>query len=147
MDWLWVIILVLRQASTAPDDQWATRLATLDRERAAAFATADPRRLERVYVAGSSARTQDSRTIRTYARRGGRVLGAELRVLSCRVVRATPARVTLDVVDVLAPAQVAWRDGSSTELPRDQPSRRRVTLQRTPEGWRLAGSVGLSPRS
>lgn len=140
MDWLWTIILTMRQASDEPADRWATRLAALDQERAAAFADADVSRLEDVYVAGSEAMRADATTIRSYARRDGRVVGAELRVLTCRVVRSSPDRAVLDVVDVLAPSRVEWADGTSTSLPRDNPSPRRVTLLRTPDGWRMVAS-------
>ncbi|MRK02222.1 hypothetical protein GEV27_11885 [Aeromicrobium sp. S22] len=140
MDWIWVIVMALRQTSPAPADQWAVRLATLDADRAAAFAEADPTRLATVYVAGSRAMAADAATIRSYADRDGRVVGARLRVLTCRVVSTGADRATLDVVDVLAPAQVEWGDGSVTDLPRDRPSRHRVTLHRTRDGWRIAGS-------
>ena len=46
-------------------------------------------------------------------------------------------RVRLDVVDQLGPARVAWDDGGSTDLPRDQPTRRTVTLVSTADGWRI----------
>ncbi|AWB91935.1 hypothetical protein [Aeromicrobium chenweiae] len=119
---------------------WTIIMAILDKDRAAAFADADATRLDDVYVEGSRARAADAATIRSYARRDGRVLGAELRVLTCRVVRAGSDRATLDVVDVLSPSRVEWGDGTTTELPRDQPSRHRVTLHRTADGWRIAGS-------
>jgi len=143
MDWLWVLIAVLRAASPAPDDQWATRLSTLDEVRAEAFATTDAALLDRVYVRGSGARRTDAATIADYRRRGGRVVGARLRVISCRALSASSSRARLDVVDQLGPARVVWPDGSSSELPRDEPSRRVITVVRTSEGWRIAG---VSPR-
>jgi hypothetical protein len=143
VDWLWVLIAVLRAVSPAPDDQWATRLSGLDEIRAEAFATSDPARLDRVYVRGSRAGEADASTIADYRKRGGRILGANLRVISCRVVSASSSRGRLDVIDRLGPARVAWADGSVTALPRDEPSRRVITLVRTSEGWRIAG---VSPR-
>jgi hypothetical protein len=142
MDWLWVLLVAIRGVSPAPDDRWASRLAALDRVRAEAFATADAGRLDDVYARGSGALRADAATIASYARRDGRVVGAELRVLSCHVVQASDDRVRLDVVDQLGAARVVWGDGTSSDLPRDQPTRRRVTVVRTSDGWRIA-STGL----
>ncbi|MCD9197492.1 hypothetical protein [Aeromicrobium wangtongii] len=140
MDWLWVLIVAVRALSPAPADQWATQLTALDRARAEAFAQADPSGLDDVYVAGSVAAAADAATIAAYAARGGRVVGAELRILTCRLVQVSGSRVRLEVVDRLGPARVRWQDGTTTDLPRDRPSRRRVTVVRTSEGWRIAGS-------
>lgn len=142
MDWLWVLLVAVRALSPSPDDQWATRLAELDGTREAAFAAADPARLDDVYVAGSPAHRTDAETIAAYARRGGRVVGAQLRVLSCHVVRVSDDRVRLEVVDQLAPATVVWQDDTSTALPRDLPTRRDITVVRTDEGWRI-GHTGI----
>jgi hypothetical protein len=144
MDWIWAVLVAVRGLSPAPDDQWATRLTDLDRTRAVAFARADPTLLDDVYVPGSDAQRTDATTIDAYARRGGRVRGAELRILTCRLVRETPGRADLEVVDQLAHAKVEWSDGTTTALPRDRPSRRVVTLERTPEGWRMAASAQVS---
>lgn len=141
MDWLWVIVVALRSVSPAPGDQWAVRLTELDHVRERAFASADPALLDRIYVEGSPARRSDARLIEAYRRRGGRVVDAELRVLSCRVLRKGSNRVRLEVVDQLAPARVEWGDGTSTDLPRDRPSRRHVTLERDDDGrWRIAAA-------
>lgn len=140
MDWLWVILVAIRAVSSDPGDQWATRLAELDRVRAEAFATGDSSRLREVYSFDSPALRADRLVIDAYARRDGRVQGAELRVLSCRVLHARNGRVRLDVVDQLAPARVAWGDGTSTRLPVDRPTRRVVTLRRTEAGWRIETS-------
>lgn len=140
MDWLWVLIAAVRAVSPAPDDVWATRLGELDQVRAEAFATADVDLLGDVYVRGSRALDVDAATIDDYRRRGGRVAGAEMRVISCRVVAASPSRARLEVVDRLGPGRIMWADGSATALPRDEPSRRVITLVRTTEGWRIAGA-------
>lgn len=145
MDWWWFLLVAVRGLSPAADDQWATRLADLDRVRAEAFATANPDLLGDVYQRGSPARRADRHVIEAYARRDGRVVGARLRVLSCRVVSSSADRVRLDVVDQLGPSRVTWGDGTSTSLPRDLPSRRHVTLVRTDDGWRIAGTRPVSP--
>lgn len=140
MDWLWVLIAAVRAVSPAPADEWATRLGELDEVRAEAFATADAGLLDGAYVRGSRALRVDAATIDDYRRRGGRVAGAEMRIISCRVLAASTSRARLEVVDRLGPARIVWTDGSSTRLPRDEPSRRVITLVRTPEGWRIAGA-------
>ncbi|MCW2838699.1 MAG: hypothetical protein JWR55_182 [Aeromicrobium sp.] len=141
MDWIWLLLVAVRALSPSADDQWATRLTELDRVRAEAFAQADLSRLDDVYVADSRARRADAASIGAYARRDGRVTGAELRILSCHVVRSSSDRTQLDVTDQLGDARVVWGDGSLTDLPRDRPTRRLVTLERTPDGWRIAGSA------
>lgn len=146
MDWLWVLLVAVRGISPTPDDQWATRLAALDHVRETAFAAADPARLADVYAPGSRGLRADTATIEAYARRGGRVVGAELRVLSCRVIRASDGRAQLEVVDQLAPARVLWDDGSSRWLPRDRPSRRSLTVVRTDDGWRIAAARTVTTR-
>lgn len=136
-----MLIVAVRAVSPAPDDQWAVRLAELDHVRERAFATSDPSMLDEVYVEGSRAQRADARLIEDYRRRDGRVVGAELRVLSCRVLGEGSGRVRLEVVDQLVPARVEWGDGTSTDLPRDRPSRRHVTLERTGDGrWRIAAA-------
>lgn len=139
MDWVWVLIAALRAVSPAPEDQWATRLGELDEVRAEAFATTDTGLLDRVYVRGSRVLHVDAAAIADYRERGGRVVGADLRVISCRVLAASSSRARLEVVDRLGPARVVWADGSATDLPRDEPSRRVITLVRTTAGWRIAG--------
>ena len=139
MDWLWVLIAAVRALSPAPEDEWATRLTQLDEVRAEAFARTDPGALDGVYVRGSRALRTDAATIADYRKRGGRVVGADLRVISCRVLAESASRARLDVVDRLGPARIVWADGSTTDLPRDEPSRREITLVRTTEGWRIAG--------
>lgn len=140
MDWLWVLIAAVRAVSPAPEDEWATRLGELDEVRAEAFATTDPGLLEGVYVRGSRALDVDAAAIADYRERGGRVAGAELRVVSCRVLTASSSRVRLEVVDRLGPTRIVWTDGAVTALPRDEPTRRVISLVRTTEGWRIAGA-------
>lgn len=149
MDWSWMILVLSRVVSFSPDDRWALVLSRLDSVRADAFSTGDPSLLDGVYVRRSSARRSDEQTLEGFASRGARVVGAELRVLSCRVVSSSPHRVRLEVVDRLRDSQVVWSDGTRTALPRDEPSRHVVALHRTTEGWRIAGvraQVSSSPR-
>lgn len=90
---------------------------------------------------GSRLRSTDADAIGAYAVRSATVVGAELWILSCRVVSSSADKVRLDVVDQLGSATVRWEDGSSRELPRDRPTRRTVTLVHTSAGWRIASAV------
>lgn len=144
-----MLLVALRGVSPAPDDQWVTRLAALDAVRAEAFTTADPDLLGEVYTPRSAARRADAAAIGDYAARGGRVVGAGLRVLAGRVVEQSERRVRLDVVDQLPPARVEWADGSVTVLPRDRPTRRSITLVLAggDGDWRIARVRDVPPES
>lgn len=143
MAWWWLLVMALQvQAS----DPCGGLLADLDRERAAAFATADPARLDRVYTTTSEARDRDAAVIAQYRDRGGTVIGALPVVAECSVVRRTGTTIELDVVDALGPAHVRWDDGSTARLPTDRPTRRILTLEATADGWRVSGSRSPASR-
>ena len=137
MNWLSALLALLSSLASSPTVHWAGVLGELDHARAAAFAAGDTSLLDRVYVRGSASAGVDAAAIRAYAKRGGRIAGAELTLLSCRVEDSSPRRVRLVVVDQLATAKVIWADGSSRMLPRDLPTKHRITLVRTPDGWRI----------
>lgn len=147
MDWMWVLIMVSRQASAVPADQWAATLTALDTVRAQAFKQVDPRLLRQVYVEGSELLTADGAAINAYRQRDAHVEGGSLRILSCKVLSTRRDDVRLEVIDVVSRAAVVWADGSTTALPDDRPSRRVITMRRTTHGWRIAGLVdaGSSP--
>ena len=138
MDWFPALLAALASILGSDDLRWAGVLSDLDDVRAEAFATADPEILDRVYVSGSAARDVDAARIRDYQLRGAHVVGADLIVLSCHVKDASADRVSLDVIDRLAAADVVWADGTTRALPRDLPTQRVVMLVRTADGWRIA---------
>jgi hypothetical protein len=137
MNWLSALLALLSSLAASPTVHWAAVLGELDHARAAAFAAGDRSLLDRVYARGSTSAEVDAAAIRAYAKRGGRIAGADLTLLSTRVEESSPRRVRLVVVDRLAAAKVRWPDGSSRMLPRDLPTRHHITLVRTPEGWRI----------
>ncbi len=146
MTWWWLLVLGLQAVvPTDASGRCAPELAGLDRARAAAFASADPDRLNQVYAARSPLMTVDARTIADYQARGGRVVGALMRIAACEEVERTDATIRLDVVDALGQAVVRWDDGRITVLPRDRPTRRSVTLRLTDRGWRISGSQQPAP--
>lgn len=139
MDWFVAWVAAISALATSEDVRWAGVLGGLDDVRAEAFANANPGLLSEVYSRGSTALDTDAELIRDYERRGARVVGADLIVLSCKVRRRSVDQVSLEVVDRLAPAHVEWDDGTTRALPQDLPTRRVVTLKRTPDGWRIIG--------
>ncbi|MGJ9423710.1 hypothetical protein [Aeromicrobium sp. CF3.5] len=137
MTWWWVLVLSLQvQVPGACEGQ----LVTLDRHRAAAFATADVTRLEEVYTVDSPSRERDTEVIEQYRERGATVIGALPRISECTVLDRSSTRLDLEVVDTLGAAHVWWDDGTRTRLPRDQPTRRHLVLRLTENGWRISES-------
>jgi hypothetical protein len=114
-------------------------LHTWDAERARAYARGRPRRLQGLYVPGSSAGRADLELLRRYHRRGLRVTGMRTQVLSLAVVEHRAGLWRLRVTDRLVGA-VAVGPGGRTTLPRDRPSGHEITLMRARDGaWRVAG--------
>ncbi|MDR7087220.1 hypothetical protein J2X11_002059 [Aeromicrobium panaciterrae] len=137
MDWILAWVAAIAALAGSDEVHWAGVLGELDDVRAQAFANADPALLSEAYVRASSARKADAALIRDYRSRGAQVVGADFIVLSCKVKSASADRVSLIVVDRLAPAHVEWDDGTTRRLPRDLPTRRVVTLILTSHGWRI----------
>lgn len=138
MDWISVLVAAVTSLLASDDLHWAGVLGELDDVRAEAFASSDPTMLDDVYAPGSAGRGDDASIIGAYANRGARVVGADLILLTCEVRSASADRVSLDVVDQLDASRIVWDDGTTRSLPRDQPTRRVVTLVRTEDGWRIA---------
>lgn len=145
MSLLLSVVAVLAGLFGADDrDAECLTLAGPDQARAAAFALADPGLLHRTYTDASVA-AADRAVVESYRRRGVRVVGAVMHRMSCAVASRTADRVELDVLDRLGPAVAITHDGRSRALPRDTPTRHRITLLRTPDGWRIA-AVAVSDR-
>ena len=142
--WWWTVVALTAHLGPGADDQWARVLTSLDLQRSAALASADPGLLADVYASRAAA-ADDADLIDAYRRRGGRIEGAVLVITDLRVRKADRRTVVLDVVDQLAPTRVRWSDGSTTSLPSDDASSRVVTLRMTDDGWRIS-SVQQSAR-
>lgn len=108
-----------------------------DERRAAAFASADPVALRRLYVAGAEAGRADVSVLRAYDRRGLRVEELRTQLLAVQVLDRGPGRWRLRVTDRVA-GGVAVRDGVRLALPRDRATTRVITLRRTDRGWQVA---------
>jgi len=144
MDWWWTVLALTAHLGPGEDDRWARVLTGLDLQRAVALHTADATALRGVY-ASEAAAADDADLIDAYRARGGRLEGAVLRVEQVDVRRAVDDEVVLDVVDRLGPARVRWDDGSATALPADEPTRRRVVLRWTDDGWRISEARRRAP--
>jgi hypothetical protein len=119
-------------------------LARWDARRAAAYARGDVAALRRLYVARSPAGTADAAVLLGYRRRGLRVTGMRMQLLSVEVLTTGADRLRLRVVDRLAHAVSVGR-GSRTLLPRDRASTHVVSLRRGPDArWRVV-SVTAAP--
>jgi hypothetical protein len=135
MGLFWLLAGVL---GVADDDPECLLLGGLDAVRTQAFVTDDEARLRDVYVDERTARA-DAEVLRSYGVRGLRLDGMVLVRESCRVTVRSRGSITFDVVDHLGPTSVRTEDGDNRDLPRDRSTRRTVVLERTEDGWRVAG--------
>ena len=109
-----------------------------DRRRARAWATGDAQGLADLYTVGSSAGRADVALLRSYVRRGLRVVGLRMQVFELRVLVHRPRGWRLRVTDRLARA-VAVGPAERMRLPRDLASTRVITLLRGRDGeWRVS---------
>jgi hypothetical protein len=115
----------------------AAVLAAWDRERAAAWATGDVRRLRALYTAGSVAGHRDREMLRAWLDRGVRVRGLDTQVLEVTEVSRTRGRWVLQVTDRIASGIAAGR-ALQQPLPRDTASTTTVTLRRVAGRWLVA---------
>lgn len=140
-----MVVVAVTGALPAAPDKCSEQLVRLDHARAAAFAAGNSQALDQVYVASSRLAEADAATMDSFESRGGRVKGALLHISHCRVIEESDTSMRLEVVDALGPAYVRWADGSTSALPRDEATRRWVTLRLTSDGWRISGSQPPEP--
>lgn len=133
---------VLRSAAPsapAATVDWSAVLATLDTRRDAALVNLDTAALAEVYAGGSSPMALDAAAIARLAAARARADGLRLQVESVQLVRRTPGRVTLRVVDRLPAYDVVGADGRVLER---RPGRGAaawlVDLVPAGDGWRIA---------
>ncbi len=131
---LWLLAAWLGGADHDPE---CLLLGGLDVVRARAFVAGDASRLGDVYADERTARA-DVEVLRSYRDRGLRLEGMLMVREACSVSVRAPQRLTLEVVDRLGPTSVVTRSGETRALPHDRPTRRRVVLELTDVGWRVA---------
>lgn len=126
-------------APAAATVDWLAVLAGLDARRDAALVDLDAAALAEVYAAGSTPMALDAASIRSLAAVAAHAQGLRLQVQSVRMVRRTPSRVTLRVVDRLPAYDVVSADGRVLERrPARGPVAWRVELVPARQGWRIA---------
>lgn len=130
----------LRSSSPhASRPSWRSRLHALDDLRSTAFARGDARILHDVYTKASAALDADLATLHAYDRRGLRVRGLRLELVTVHQRSRSPTRAVLRVTDRLDGYWVVDADG---RVVRHEPGRDeitwRMTLRRTHGSWRIA---------
>ena len=105
--------------------------------RSAAWAAGDVAELASLYADGSRTGAADVRLLRHYRERGLRVEGLTTQVLALRVVRRTPDRLVLRVVDRVVGA-TAVGGPVPVALPTDRASTRTVVLVGGAGRWVVA---------
>jgi hypothetical protein len=135
---------------------WRRVLARLDRARERAWREGRPELLRSVWSSTSTGLTADRAMLRAWTRRDLAVAGVSLVFERVTAVDRTRRRVVLHTVDHLGPLAAVRRTGpsdsagavaterASRELPQDRPTRHRLTLVRTPDGWRISEATPLA---
>lgn len=125
--------------SASLNPRWSHVLGPLLDRRALAWRRGDPLLLRSVYLPRSAALATDQAMLRDYLRRGLRVSGVRTQCAVVTLERQLPDRASLVVVDTLGPAVAHDAQGGAQPLPRDLPTRHRIRLTMTADGWRIAG--------
>ncbi|GGD31562.1 hypothetical protein GCM10007231_33840 [Nocardioides daphniae] len=116
-----------------------------DEARSQAWREGDVDALRRLYVDGARVGRTDAAMLRAYVERGLVVEGMTTQLLEVEELRVEADLVVLDVTDRLYAGTVVGPDVRRA-LPRDAPSRRRVTLRRSDGTWRVAKVVHRTAR-
>lgn len=119
---------------------WLAVLTALDERRSHAYASARPRLLGDVYVAGSTVLRRDRAVLRAWSARRITVTDLHLDLLDVEVLHADRELVRLGVIDRLAPATATLPRGRTVSLPRDNATARMLALRRVDGQWRIATS-------
>ncbi|HET7529749.1 MAG TPA: hypothetical protein VFJ98_02195 [Mycobacteriales bacterium] len=117
---------------------WRTVMARLEAARARAFLDGDDALLAEVYAPAARIGWRDRGMLHTLTRHGEHVTGLRTFVEHVTVVSAARDTATLLVTDALTSYDVLDRRGRVQRHGTGRPSRSwRVTLTRTPAGWRI----------
>lgn len=129
----------LARMPAAPTD-WSSLLTTLDTRRDAALANLDVGALREVYAEGSAPLAVDVAAIRAMSAARAHPDGLRLEIESVRVLRRTPERTTLQVIDRLPPYDLVAADGRLLERRAGRgPVSWLVELVPAGAGWRITG--------
>lgn len=109
-------------------------LAGWDRQRAAAWAEGDRRRLRSLYVPGSVAGRRDVAMLTRWQARGLVVRDLRTQVWRLEVLRHEQSRSVVEVTDRIV-GGIAVGTAESWSLPHDAPTTRRVVLRQIGDRW------------
>lgn len=114
-----------------------------DARRAQAWADGDADALGALYTPGAAVGRRDVAMLETYAARGLVVEGLTTQLLAVEEVHADDDTWVLEVADRVHGGTVVG-EGVRRDLPRDGVDRRRLTLRRDGETWRVASVVKVA---
>lgn len=114
-----------------------------DARRAAAYRAQAPRRLRRLYVAGSPAAAADVASLRAYRRRGVRVTAMAPQVFGIRVLVRTRSRLRVQLTGRVGATGADGR--RCRRLPTSPVSTRELTLRRRHGRWLMAAVRAVGP--
>jgi hypothetical protein len=123
----------------------AAVLRVWDARRSDAWAHADPRRLARLYTAGSQTGARDLAELRRWRARGVRVVGLRQQVAAVRVLHESTRRLVLRVTDRTVDG-VAVGHHRRTAIPRSAWATHRISLQRAKGCWLVEEVVAQPAR-
>lgn len=131
-------------ADTSPPD-WRAVVSRLDADRAAAFAAADPDRLDAVYLPGSTAYDADLATISSLQSRGLHARGFTATVEDVAAEQRSATTAQLRVVDRLSGYDLVDLTGHVVGHGDPRPPRTfTMWLRRGASGWRVARVSAVS---
>jgi hypothetical protein len=112
-----------------------------DARRVQAWTGSDEQALRALYVPGSTAARADVRLLRSYTARGFVVRRIVTQVFGLRVLRSTPHRLVVRLLDRVAGGEVVTPE-RTVRLPSTKPVVRRIVLERLRGGWVVASVTG-----
>ncbi len=130
------------------EQEWSGILADLDARREAAFARADVRALDGVYVTGSAPLVADAQAVRVLRAADATAPGVRHVIRRVTVVESSGVRATLEVTDRLGAYRMVGPAGTTVRtVPARGDRTYRLELVRTPAGWRITALHELPARS
>ena len=127
-----------RSEQPRSEEEWSGILAELDARREAAFASADVRALEDVYVTGSAPLVADAQAVRVLRAAEATAPGVRHVIRRMSVVESRGGRATLEVTDQLGAYRMVGPAGATVRtVPARGDRTYRLELVRTPAGWRI----------
>jgi hypothetical protein len=129
----------LAEEAPASAREWTRTLAALDTRRESAFALAEQRLLDEVYVPGSPPLAADQQAVQSLRASRATALGVRHDVRRVRVLTVEGERVRLELADRMPAYRIVDAAGATLRtVPARGEETFQVELARTPAGWRIA---------